>query len=102
MAGQGERKENKTKLEEGEPTPSFEQSAEQLSTIVQRLESGELPLEESLQLFEEGVRVARSAQQRLDQAEKRVEELLGIDEDGEPRTRSFGDGSVGDGSVGDD
>ena len=92
MAGQGERKEGKTKQEEGEQAPSFEQSAEQLSTIVQRLESGELPLEQSLELFEEGVRVARCARARLDQAEKRVEELLGIDEDGEQRTRPFGDG----------
>jgi exodeoxyribonuclease VII small subunit len=92
MAGQGEHKEDETKLGEGEQAPSFEQSAEQLSTIVQRLESGELPLEESLELFEEGVRVARSAQARLDQAEKRVDELLGIDEHGEQRTRPFGDG----------
>ena len=95
MAGQGEHKEDRTKPSEGEPAPSFEQSAEQLSNIVQRLESGDLPLEESLALFEEGVVVARSAQARLDQADQRVEELLGIDEDGEPRTRPFGDGPHG-------
>ena len=69
--------------------PSFEASAERLTDIVQQLESGELPLEQSLKLFEEGVRVARAAQARLDDAEKRVEELLGVDADGKPKTRPF-------------
>ena len=70
-------------------TPSFENAAERLAAIVEQLESGELSLEQSLQLFEEGVRVARAAQARLDAAEKRVEELLGIDENGEAQTRPF-------------
>ena len=70
-------------------TPSFETAAERLAAIVKQLESGELSLEDSLKLFEEGVRVARAAQARLDKAEKRVEELVGIDEQGEPRTRAF-------------
>jgi exodeoxyribonuclease VII small subunit len=69
--------------------PSFEASAERLTDIVQQLEGGELPLEQSLKLFEEGVRVARAAQSRLDDAEKRVEELLGVDADGKPKTRPF-------------
>lgn len=69
--------------------PSFEASAERLQTIVEQLESGELALEKSLELFEEGVKVARDAQARLDAAEKRVEELLGVDEDGRARTRPF-------------
>ena len=68
---------------------SFEASAERLTTIVKQLESGELSLEESLRLFEEGVKVARVAQSRLDAAEKRVDELLGTDADGEIRTRPF-------------
>jgi len=68
---------------------SFEQASERLAAIVGQLESGELPLEDSLKLFEEGVRVARSAQDQLDRAEKRVEELVSVDENGEPRTRDF-------------
>ena len=68
---------------------SFEASAERLTTIVKQLESGELSLEDSLALFEEGVRVAREAQARLDAAEKRVDELLGTTADGELRTRPF-------------
>lgn len=72
--------------------PSFEASAERLQAIVDQLEGGELALEESLKLFEEGVRVARDAQARLDAAEKRVEELLGVDEEGQAKTRPFESG----------
>jgi exodeoxyribonuclease VII small subunit len=70
---------------------SFESALSRLSDIVERLEGGELPLEESLKLFEEGVRMARTAEARLDAAEKRVEELLGIDADGNPIVRELGD-----------
>jgi exodeoxyribonuclease VII small subunit len=69
--------------------PSFEDSIRRLSEIVETLESGELPLEESLRLFEEGVTLARSSQATLDAAEKRVEELLSVDEDGNPVVREL-------------
>ncbi|HLV64428.1 MAG TPA: exodeoxyribonuclease VII small subunit [Polyangiaceae bacterium] len=69
---------------------TFEGALTRLGEIVERLEGGDLPLEESLKLFEEGVRLARTAQMRLDSAEKRVEELLGIDEDGNPVVRELG------------
>lgn len=75
--------------DEGQREPSFEASAERLAAIVEKLESGELSLEASLELFEEGVRVARAAQRRLDEAEQRVEELLGVDELGEAMTREL-------------
>ncbi len=68
---------------------SFEASTERLGEIVRQLESGDLPLEQALRLFEEGVKVARAAQARLDQAERKVEELLGVDAQGEPITRPF-------------
>ncbi len=68
---------------------AFEDSARRLAEIVVELEGGELPLERSLELFEEGVRLARAAQRRLDEAERRVEELLGIDANGKPVTRDF-------------
>src|SRR5262249_14657114 len=70
-------------------TGSFEESARRLSQIVAELEGGDLPLERSLLLFEEGVRLARVAQARLDQAERRVEELLGLDGQGKPIVREF-------------
>ncbi len=69
--------------------PSFEQSMERLSHIVKKLEDGELPLEQSLALFEEGVRLSRLAQQRLDSAQQRIERLLTVDAQGRPRTAPF-------------
>jgi exodeoxyribonuclease VII small subunit len=66
---------------------SFEASTDRLTKIVEELESGELPLERALALFEEGVRLARSAQERIERAERRVEELLAVDSDGKPLVR---------------
>jgi exodeoxyribonuclease VII small subunit len=71
------------------PAPSFEESTRRLAQIVAELEGGELPLERSLALFEEGVRLARAAKERLDLAERRVEELLGVDGQGRPVMRDF-------------
>ena len=68
---------------------SFEESTRRLADIVAQLESGELTLERSLALVEEGVRLARTAQTRLDVAEKRVEELLAIDAQGKPILKPF-------------
>ena len=67
----------------------FEASLERLTKIVERLENGELGLEESLSLFEEGIRLTRTAQARLDAAEKRVEELIASDEQGVPVSREL-------------
>jgi exodeoxyribonuclease VII small subunit len=69
--------------------PSFEDAIKRLNEIVQTLERGDLPLEESLRLFEEGVKLSRVSQDRLDKAEKRVEQLLAVDEQGRPRTTPF-------------
>ncbi|HEY6876450.1 MAG TPA: exodeoxyribonuclease VII small subunit [Polyangiales bacterium] len=56
--------------------PAFEDILGRLSHVVERLESGEVALEESLALFEEGVRLSRIGTARLDEAERRVERLL--------------------------
>jgi exodeoxyribonuclease VII small subunit len=68
---------------------SFEATLERLHHIVEQLESGELDLEESLLLFEEGVRLSRTSQARLNSAEKRIEELLAVTEDGQPVVRDL-------------
>jgi exodeoxyribonuclease VII small subunit len=67
----------------------FEDALKRLSAIVERLESGELSLEQSLALFEEGTRLSRASQAQLDAAEKRVEELLAIDGSGKPIVREL-------------
>lgn len=79
----------KSKRDGQAEAPSFEDAVKRLSEIVQTLERGDLPLEESLRLFEEGVRLSRTSQDKLDTAQKRVEELLGFERDGKPRTTAF-------------
>lgn len=54
----------------------FETALARLEEIVAQLESGELALEQSLKLFEEGVKLARQCNARLEEAERKVEVLL--------------------------
>lgn len=54
----------------------FEESLEQLEGLVERLESGEVSLEESLQDFERGVALVRTLRERLDQAQQRVDKIV--------------------------
>ena len=63
---------------------TFETSLKELERIVRRLEEGDLPLEDSLKLFEDGVKLSRECQERLNQAERRIEVLL-KDENGNPK-----------------
>ncbi len=56
--------------------PKFEESLSSLEKIVAQLESGDLPLEHALEIFEEGVGLARQCQAHLGEAERKVEMLL--------------------------
>ncbi len=56
--------------------PDFEAAMRDLETLVERLERGDLPLEESLQAFERGVMLTRTCQSALKEAEQKVEILL--------------------------
>ncbi|UCC93815.1 MAG: exodeoxyribonuclease VII small subunit [Thermoplasmata archaeon] len=60
----------------GDEEMSYEDSLERLEEIVGRLESGQLPLDESLRLFEEGTRLTKVCQKRLTEAELRIERLM--------------------------
>ena len=62
--------------DESKETLSFEQIIEQLSSVVAQLEDGELPLEQALAQFEQGVALSRMGSKRLDEAERRIELLL--------------------------
>jgi len=55
---------------------TFETSLDELEQIVKQLEAGDLPLDRSLELFEQGIRLSRECQKRLDEAERKVEILL--------------------------
>jgi exodeoxyribonuclease VII small subunit len=58
------------------PKERFEDALNKLEKIVSKLEEGDIPLEESLKLFEEGIRLSRLCNEKLDEAEKRVEILM--------------------------
>ena len=75
---------------------TFEASLNQLEAIVRQLEAGDLPLEESLKLFEKGVSLSRECRERLNEAERRIQVLM-TDGDGslvasdlDPKTLSAG------------
>jgi exodeoxyribonuclease VII small subunit len=57
-------------------TKTFEKSVEELDSIVSKMESGELSLDESLKLFEQGVKLTRSCQKTLADAESKIEKLM--------------------------
>ena len=67
---------------------TFEASLEALEQIVHQLEDGDLPLDKSLELFEQGIRLSRECQERLSQAERRIEILL-RDNQGRPVASPF-------------
>ncbi|HLU05971.1 MAG TPA: exodeoxyribonuclease VII small subunit [Woeseiaceae bacterium] len=60
----------------GETPLNLEKSLEQLETLVDELESGDLPLETAMKKFEEGIKLTRQCQSALKDAEQRVEVLL--------------------------
>jgi len=72
---------------------SFEGALERLEALVDQLEAGELPLEEALSAFEEGVALSRRCAEQLETAERRIEAL--IEADGSLREEPFapGDGA---------
>ncbi|MBM4385744.1 MAG: exodeoxyribonuclease VII small subunit [Deltaproteobacteria bacterium] len=61
---------------EAAPTESFEGALEQLEGLVEQLESGDLPLEDALKAFEQGVALSRRCAGELDAAERRIEVLV--------------------------
>ena len=72
---------------------SFEQSVARLDEIVQLLERGDVPLEKSLQLFEEGTALARRCSIMLDQAEQKIVKLQ-KGADGAPVELPFDEGDA--------
>jgi exodeoxyribonuclease VII small subunit len=70
------------------PKERFEDSFKKLETVVNKLESGDLSLEDSVKLFEEGMRLSRLCSERLAEVQKRVELLL-KSEEGELLSQPF-------------
>jgi exodeoxyribonuclease VII small subunit len=77
----------------GGDSPTFEAALQQLEEVVQKLEKGELTLEQSLTLYEEGIRLSRLCHAKLEEAEGKIEMLVknsrgeaALDRNGQPRT----------------
>ena len=68
---------------------SFEKKLTRLEEIVQKMESGEMALDDSLKLFEEGVKLSRDCNKELNEAEQKVKKLVGVDAQGEPVLEDF-------------
>ena len=69
-------------------TVKFEQAIARLEAIVGELEKGDLPLDESLKIFEEGIRLSKSCLKVLEDAEKKVEVLV-QDKNGRKKIHAF-------------
>jgi exodeoxyribonuclease VII small subunit len=67
--------------------PDFEQALAELEALVEKMEQGDLSLEESLQSFERGIQLTRNCQQALQAAEQKVQILL--DKDGGAQLEDF-------------
>lgn len=67
----------------------FEKKLNRLEEIVEKMEGGELSLEESLKIFEEGVKLTRECQVQLSEAEQKVKLLLSVDAEGKAKTEDF-------------
>ena len=67
---------------------SFEESLKQLESIIAKLERGDLPLEESVRLFEEGVKLSNSCKGDLEAAEGKIQILL-RQKDGSRKAETF-------------
>ena len=68
--------------------PSFEENMQRLEQIVRAMERGEVPLEESLKLFQEGTELVRTCGKLLDEAKLQVKKIS-VDEDGKPVEEPF-------------
>ena len=66
---------SKKQDESGAEEPKFEEGMAQLEDMVKRLETGSIPLEESLETFEKGVSLVRVLQAKLDAVQEKIEEL---------------------------
>ena len=71
--------------------PKFEECLQRLEAIVKEMERGDLPLEQALKLFEEGMALSNACRKELDEAEGKIEVLL--KQDGKLQTEPFGESS---------
>lgn len=78
---------SRTKKSDKEPT--FEEELSRLEAIVEGLESGDVPLAELVERYEEGMTVLKSCRKKLADAELRIKQLRAVSADGEAETTAF-------------
>jgi exodeoxyribonuclease VII small subunit len=84
-------KRKNAKASEDEREPTFEQSLDELESMVRRLEEGQLGLSESLDCYEQGVKHLKRCYRTLEEAERKIELLTGVDADGNPVAQPLDD-----------
>lgn len=72
------------------PEKTFEASMHELEEVVSKLENGDITLDDSLKLFEQGIKLAKTCQKKLDDAEKKVK-ILTADSNGDFVEEDFGE-----------
>lgn len=75
-----------------QPNKTFEESMSRLEQIVRAMERGDVPLEESLKLFQEGTELVKNCNQLLDNAQLQVKKIM-VSPDGSPAEEDFADES---------
>jgi exodeoxyribonuclease VII small subunit len=70
----------------------FEKKLTRLEEIVQKMEKGDIALEQSLKLFEEGIQLSRDCQSQLTDAENKIKVLVAFDDQKKPITQDFNNG----------
>lgn len=73
-----------SETQEDPSTLNFEDALKRLEEIVRKLESGDVPLDQSIELYSEGERLRGLCQQRLEAAQARIEKIT-LDRDGKPQ-----------------
>ncbi|MGE3973682.1 MAG: exodeoxyribonuclease VII small subunit [Bdellovibrionales bacterium] len=68
---------------------TFEIKLKRIEEIVKNMEGGDISLDQSLQLFEEGVKLSRECQSELTAAEQKIQQLVKVGADGTPTTKEF-------------
>ena len=68
---------------------NFEKKLVRLEEIVSQMEGGELALEDSLKLFEEGIKLSRDCHTELNTAEQKVQKLVNVDSNGDAKMENF-------------
>ncbi len=67
----------------------FEAKVKKLEEIVEKMQTGELSLDKSFELFEQGIKLSKECNKQLSEVENKVKTLVGVDKNNNPKTEDF-------------